>query len=108
MPRFRQTIISILVFVTVIFSLIEATEAGNKRRRKKKKKARHYRFYAVVFFLALFAPAIFTFVKALIKDPAVPKLIKAAADVIKKRGLSFLGKSAGNVPEPTSQRPRSD
>mmetsp|Transcript_34760 Transcript_34760/g.44818 ORF Transcript_34760/g.44818 Transcript_34760/m.44818 type:complete len:107 (+) Transcript_34760:79-399(+) len=85
-----------LVFWFILISLFflevsAAKSASRKRKASKSNRFQMFGYVATLFFVLLFAPAVYTFINALRKDPAVPQLLTAMSDDFKKRSLSFLG-----------------
>jgi uncharacterized membrane protein YfcA len=81
----------ILVISCLVLEVHCAKTASRKRKAGKFKRFQLFGYFVIGFFVCLFGPALYTFINALRKDPAVPQMIKALVQETRKKSISFLG-----------------
>uniref|UniRef100_A0A7S2WU87 Uncharacterized protein n=1 Tax=Rhizochromulina marina TaxID=1034831 RepID=A0A7S2WU87_9STRA len=92
----RRAMLSVLCLLLV---LEEVSAKKRQRKRKGRGKSRYAQFYYLMaaFVLIIVGPAVYTFCVSLWKDPAVPRLLRAAVQSVRGAVLANMGKTVGST-----------
>jgi len=104
-PPARPRPLRVFIQLAILVSLCVEIEAKKKSRKKgyRPGRFRHFGYWALILFFLLFTPVLYTFLRAMMKDPAIPGLIKKGVVWLRDQCFGFLGKATS----PSSQQPRS-
>ena len=116
----RSRLLFITMFSLCIIYEAEAAAAkrgndqgkqGRKGRRRKntaQHRARLGQFWKVIkyAYIAVIAPVLIGFIFSLVRDPAVPQVVRAIWEALKRQFNSSLSTAAPGIPPPPVTRPK--